>query len=308
MKAKSNARAIRVEIACEVLESVFEECDRYDREETGGRVIGHFALDAGSLVVAAAGVIEPGPNARRSPTSFFQDGDYQTEVFRRLEAKDPSIEHLGNWHTHHMNGYPTLSSGDVETYRRIVNHQLHNLDFFYALLVTNRNEGRTGLDRYALRHYVLVRGENYVHEIGAGDVQVTDEPRIWPRQGCVSVDSPKKDGAEPDETRGVVGVRALDKSVLKVLCPSFEPRLTARTGTFFWKGALSLVDGSAIEVRVVEVGEEDGLYYYPVLTPVSEEVGKLCERPFRSAWEAVRALELQMNREIYDSTMKDGEG
>ena len=87
-----------------------------------------------------AGVIEPGPEARRTRTSFFQDGDYQTEVFRRLEEQDPAIEHLGYWHTHHVNGYPRLSGGDVATYRRIVNHELQNLDFFYALLVTHHRE------------------------------------------------------------------------------------------------------------------------------------------------------------------------
>ena len=38
MKAKRDVPVVRVEIAGEVLENVFEECDRYDREETGGRV------------------------------------------------------------------------------------------------------------------------------------------------------------------------------------------------------------------------------------------------------------------------------
>ena len=45
MKKRRECPAVRVEIAGEVLESVFEECDRYDREETGGRVIGHFDMD-----------------------------------------------------------------------------------------------------------------------------------------------------------------------------------------------------------------------------------------------------------------------
>ena len=307
MKMKSDTPVVRVEIAAEVLESVFEECDRHERDETGGRVVGHFAVDCGTLVVRANGVIEPGPKAKGTRTSFFQDGDYQTDVFRRLEAKDASIEHLGNWHSHHVNGYPTLSAGDVATYRRIVNHDLHNTDFFYALLVTHREEGRSGLERYAVRHYVLFRGEDVVHEIRPGDVRVTDEPRIWPRQDHVSEDRLRRN-VVPDGTRGVVAVRAHDQSVLGVLCPSFEPRLTARTGMFFWKGPLSLVDGSAIDVRVVEVEEDDGLNYYSVLAPASEEVAKLCETPFRSACEAVRALELRMNREIYDSAMKSSEG
>ena len=307
MKEGINHRSIRVEIAREVLESVFEECDRHDREETGGRIVGHFSMDSGTLVVRAAGVIEPGPKARRTSTSFFQDGDYQTEVFRELEVKDPSIEHLGNWHTHHMNGYPTLSKGDVATYRRIVNHQLHNLDFFYALLITSKHKGRTGLERYALRHYVLFRGEGAVYEVDLGDVRVVDAPRIWPRTDGVSKGGPKWEGDESGGTRGAVGVRAHDKSVLRVLWPTFEPRLTARTGTFFWKGSLSLIDGSALYVRVVEVEQEDSLNYYLVLASPSEEVEKLCTMPFHSASEAVRALELRMNQEIYVSTMNGRE-
>ena len=310
MKGTNKAGAIYVEIAGEVLESVFEECDRYDHDETGGRVVGYFSVDRGTLIVQAAGVIEPGPNARRTSTSFFQDGDYQTEVFRRIEAKDPSVEHLGNWHTHHVNGYPTLSAGDVATYRRIVNHHLHNLDFFYALLVTKRNEGRSGLDRYAVRHYVLFRGEDDVHEVRPTEVRVTNRPRIWPKE----VTDPKCDsgaggaggagGVEGDGPRAMADVRARDKSLLGVLCPSMEPRLSSRTGTFFWKGSLPLIDGSEMEIRVAEVEGDGGLLYYPVISNASGEVAELCETPFPSASHAVRALESRMNREIYESAIK----
>lgn len=303
MKPMSKVRAIHVEIAGEVLESVFEECDRHDRDETGGRVVGGFSLDRGALVVRARGVIEPGPNARRTSTSFFQDGDYQTEVFRRLEAEDPSIEHLGNWHTHHVNGYPMLSGGDVATYRRIVNHHLHNLDFFYALLVTNRREG-AGLHRYAVRHYVLFRGDDAVHEIRSTDVRVTDGPRIWPKEVNVSKDASGTNGAEGDGARGILDVRARDQNVLRVLCPSMEPRLSSRTRTFFWKGSLPLIDGSAIELRVAEVEDDGQLVYYPVVSSESEDVARLCETPFPSASHAVRALEARMNREIYESALK----
>ena len=307
MKAKIDARAIRIEIARDALESVFEECDQHDRDETGGRMIGHFAEGRGTLVVRANGVIEPGPRARRSSTSFFQDGDYQTEVFRRLEAQDPAIEHLGNWHTHHVNGYPTLSAGDIATYRRIVNHKLHNLDFFYALLVTRRHEGRVGLDRYAVRHYVLFRGDGSVHEVESADVQITDEPSVWPKSGQELGGGPSSNGTKSDGARGTVVTRAHDQAILGILCPSLEPRLSARTGTFFWKGAIQLVDGSNAEVRVVETEDDDGLVYYPMVSPASEEVAELCETSFKSASEAVRALELRMNREVYESAiMREG--
>ena len=305
MKKRRNVPAVRVEIAAEVLECVFEECDRYDHEETGGRVIGHFAMDRDSVVIQARGAIEPGPSARRTRTSFFQDGHHQTEVFRRIEAKDPTIEHLGNWHTHHMNGYPTLSGGDVATYRRIVNHELHNLDFFYALLVTHRNDGGRGLDRYAIRHYVFFRGDEGVHEIAHDDVTVTREPRIWPKDRRSAPDARGEDGVTGDQTSGSVSaaVRARDKIALGVLFPSFEPRLSVPTGTFFWKGRLPLVDGSEIDVRVAEVADNGDLLYHPIVSPVSEGVAELCGTPFASATHAVRALELQMNLEIYEAAM-----
>ena len=305
MKSKRSVPTVRAEIAAEVLESVFEECDRYDHEETGGRVIGHYAMDGKSLVIRARGVIEPGPNARRSRTSFFQDGNYQANLFRRIEAEDPSIEHLGNWHTHHMNGYPTLSSGDRTTYRRIVNHELHNLNFFYALLVTHRNDGRRGLDRYDVRHYVLFRGDDSVHEIAPTDVKITGDPGIWPKDHRASTDARGDDGAEghgsPASTP--VAVRAQDQIVFGVLFPSFEPRLSAPTRTLFWKGRLPLIDGSTIEVKVAEVEEDGTLLYHPVVSPTSKRVAELCETPFASAAHAMRALESQMNREIYEAAM-----
>ena len=295
-----NVRSVRVEIAGRALQSVFEECDRYDSDETGGRMVGHFTLQRNTLVVRARGVIEPGPNAKRTRTSFFQDGEYQTEVFRRIEGEDPTIEHLGNWHTHHVNGYPNLSGGDVATYRRIVNHELHNLDFFYALLVTARREGRSGLDRYAVRHYVLFRGGDEIYEVDPRDVQITDQAAIWPKDAAAAEDEPETD---PKRERAVA-IRAQDQQVLQVMYPSLKPRLSARSETFYWIGPLPLVDGTEAELRVLEVEEDEGLAYYPRLRPASAEAGELCERSFRSASEAVRALELRLNRAIYRSAAR----
>lgn len=305
MKKKRNVPAVRVEIATGVLESVFEECDRYDHEETGGRVIGYFAMDRDSVVIQPKGVIEPGPNARRTRTSLFQDGNHQTEVFRRIEAEDPAVEHLGNWHTHHMNGYPTLSGGDMATYRRIVNHELHNLDFFYALLVTHRNDGQRALDRYAVRHFVLFRGDDAVYEIEPDYVTVTDDPVIWPKDHCGSTDARGDNGAEVGRTRvpASVMVRAHDHVVLGALFPSLEPRMSTSTGTFFWKGQLPLIDGSAIDLKVAEINYQENLVYYLVVSPTSEQVAELCETSFSSAAHAVRALESLMNREIYEAAM-----
>ena len=291
-------RSVRIEIAGKTLEKVFEECDRHDSDETGGRIVGHFAFERNTLVVRARGVIEPGPNARRSRTSFFQDGDYQTEVFRRIEADDPAIEHLGNWHTHHVNGYPNLSGGDIATYRRIVNHELHNLDFFYALLVTTRREGQSGLARYSVRHYVLFRGDNGVYEIEPRDVRVTDESVIWPKVTAQAEDELERDTT--DANKALV-VRARDQQVLAVMYPSLKPRLSVRSETFFWMGPLPLIDGTEAELRILEIEDDEGLAYYPRVNPNAADVKELCEMPFRSASAAVRAMELRLNQLIYQS-------
>lgn len=301
MNVMRNARSVRVEIAGRALQSVFEECDRYENDETGGRMIGHFALERDTLVVRARGVIEPGPNAKRTRTSFFQDGEYQTEVFRQIEAEDPMIEHLGNWHTHHVNGYPKLSGGDVATYRRIVNHELHNLDFFYALLVTARRGGKSGLGRYAVRHYVLFRGDNEVYEVDPEDVKITDEAPVWPKDTRGVEDEPETDLAQ---SKRAAAVRAYDQQVLAVIYPSLKPRLSARSETFYWKGPLPLIDGTEAELRILEVEDDAGLAYYPRLNPASADAEELCETSFRSASEAVRALEQGLNRAIYRSAAR----
>ena len=64
-----------------------------------------------------------------------------------------------------------------------------------------------------------------------------------------------------------------------------------------------MIDGSAIDLKVAEVEVDGRLAYYPVLSPTSEQVAELCGTAFASAAHAVRALEVQMNREVYESAM-----
>ena len=144
------------------LMTVFDECDSFTDDETGGRVIGTYRETRGELTIEVTGIIEPGPSARRSRVSFFQDGPYQEGIFRQIEQQHPEIEHLGNWHTHHVNGLPHLSGGDITTYTRTVDHKNHNTSFFYALLVIAKNAGATGLSRYVIKHYVFHRGGEHV--------------------------------------------------------------------------------------------------------------------------------------------------
>ena len=301
MRAKEQTSEIAVSICVGALETVFAECDRYEHEETGGRILGTFRRERdGALGITVNGVIGPGPNARRSSSSFFQDGEYQAQVFRHVERAHPDIEHLGNWHTHHVNGYPTLSSGDVETYQRIVNHQNHNLDFFYALLVVARNPEASGLDRYRARHYVLFRGDNRVHEVAAERVSVTDEAVIWPTAA-----EPARPTPLPDAT-----IRAQDKAIFERLYPEIRPYQSRRANTFYWRGAIRLLDDSVIQLIVPELmGDEQPQkpFYQVFVKDMSEACSavatQLGEQHFHSAVEAVYSCEQQMNRTLYQAAL-----
>ena len=174
---KSKRPTFKITIAKGALESIFDECDLYDSHETGGRLIGTYQKTEGHYDIHLMGVIGPGPLAKRSSVSFFQDGEYQEEVFRRIEEAHPHVEHLGNWHTHHCNGLATLSHGDHETYQRIVNHEKHNLNFFYGLLVVKKNHG--GSPRYHVKHFFFQRNDPRVDEVPHNYVHIVDEPVWW---------------------------------------------------------------------------------------------------------------------------------
>ena len=159
-----------VTIPSNILEGIYDECDKYEDAETGGRLLG-FLNDKNIIEVRA--LIAAGPKARRTRTSLFQDGEYQERVFRGIEKLYPRIMHLGNWHTHHVNGLETLSNGDVKTYSKAVNSPKHAQDFFYALLVTRQT---LGIQRYFTKHFVFFRGLGFMQ---------LDNDRIWVTQPSV---------------------------------------------------------------------------------------------------------------------------
>jgi proteasome lid subunit RPN8/RPN11 len=290
-----------VTIAQRALESIFDECDRYDADETGGRLLGTYRGRGSSIDIDVSGVIGPGPNARRTSTSFFQDGDYQERVFRSVEAQHPEVEHLGNWHTHHVNGHPTLSGGDIATYRNIVNHRSHNTDFFYALLVVRKNTKRS--PRYDVRHYLLRRNDETVYEIPHDEVRVVDLP-LWsttgPDDGSTqpthrSVETPHQVLANPE--------RARDRDFFADFYPDLKPLFSEKLQAPYWKGALTLVDGSRLDVVTLE-SADGGPPEYSIVTSKNYAIcaGALAAykgRKFRSARHAIIQLERDLNREIY---------
>lgn len=294
---RSRKPPVSISIARAGLESIFDECDQYDVDETGGRLIGSYSKKRSHYDIQVLGVIGPGPNARRSGTSFFQDGEYQEGIFRSIEESHANVEHLGNWHTHHVNGFPTLSAGDKNTYVNTVNHEKHNTDFFYALLVVHKNRGRE--PRYEVKHYFFRRGDDTVYEIPDAQVRLVNTPIIWP---------PKSERATPpsDLTQQSTAPnleRAKDQELFSDFYPNLKALLSKSIGALYWKGSLPLVDGSRVEVVVLE-DSANGVPHYSITTAhektiLSDVSANYKERRFPSARHAVLHLERDLNQAIY---------
>lgn len=298
MLFRSKIPSFSIKLARAALESIFDECDRYDADETGGRLIGTYRQRRGRLEIDAKDVLEPGPNAQRTATYFLQDGEYQEKVFREIEAVNPEIEHLGNWHTHHVNGFPTLSGGDVETYFRIVNHKNHNTDFFYALLVVSKNRG--GNPRYNVKHFVFRRSDDNVYEIPSSEVRLVDAPLLRARNASSGVASAPNGAHERENLE-----RAKDQDFLSEFFPDFKPMLSKDSGALYWKGRLSLIDGSRVDVVAIENHQGEAQSYsigYACNNPaLADIVQKYKRRKFPGARHAVLRLEHDLNQALYQA-------
>ena len=297
---RSKKSPVSVSIAQGGLESIFDECDRYDIDETGGRLVGTYHKKGIHYDIQVSGVIGPGPNARRSTTSFFQDGEYQETIFRSIEESHPNIEHLGNWHTHHVNGFPTLSAGDKATYFKTVNHDKHNTDFFYALLVVRKNHGRG--PRYEVKHYFFHRGDDTVYEIPDRAVQIVDVPVLWPSHAERA--TPTGDLPPSSATQSTANLeRTKDQDLFSEFYPSLKALFSKKMGALYWKGALPLIDGSEAEIVAIEHGTDESSLYSITTSSRSAVLAELLasyeQRRFPSARHAVFHLERDLNRVIY---------
>jgi len=268
-------------------------------DETGGRIIGTYNKHRKEYQIDVLGVIGPGPNAQRSATSFFQDGEYQERVFRQVEEEYPNTEHLGNWHSHHPNGLQTLSSGDRATYQRVVNHDKHNTDFLYALLVVRKTPLQDS--RYEIKHFIAFRNDDKVHEIPQSQVLVLDQSRVKSGSAKVVFDTSASSAATP-VARNAAAERAKDQEFFSEFFPSLTPIFSKGLGSVYWKGRIALIDGSHAEVLAIERPDRgDATYAITVKNHkgnASEIVESYKERSFKSARHAVLHLERDINREI----------
>lgn len=306
----ARAKNVSLLIPRSALEAVFDECDRYDADETGGRVLGTYEMRGGELTIRVSGIIEPGPNADRTATYFKQDGEYQERVFREVEDREPSVEHLGNWHTHHVNGLRHLSGGDIATYERTVNHRNHNTDFFYALLVIERKGGK-GLERYIFKNYLLRRGDPEVYEIPASALRLIDSPLIWPSATPpptrLVAPPPSHVETAPADDDVLRRNRVCDRDFAAEFYPKLAPFQSKELGVY-WRGPIPLIDGSSLEVVVLEDASGSMPTYRINLREFPEFLAdiskKLSSRDFSSCRAALLTAERMCNLELYETHPK----
>ena len=58
---------VSISIAQDVLEAIYDECDRYDVDETGGRIIGTYKQKGAHYDIQVLEMLGPGPHAANSP-------------------------------------------------------------------------------------------------------------------------------------------------------------------------------------------------------------------------------------------------
>jgi hypothetical protein len=157
-----------------VIDYIAVELKKSPDVEEGGKYVGYLlrerhpqlkplGLDPRRPATIITDFLPSGPNAVRTAVELQPDGEYQEALFRRLEAVDSSIEHLGTWHSHHCNGLQTLSSGDVAGYLRTVNRREYRPDVFIASLVKRvpHDVDEPGW----IDHYLFVKGDEEFYRI-----------------------------------------------------------------------------------------------------------------------------------------------
>ena len=103
-------------------------------EETGGDLFG-FWTHSGFPIVQY--VIGPGPHARRTASSFYQDREYLVECGDKLRTSH-GLQHIGEWHSHHTLPMDHPSQGDKMTVERAL--ESYSLDRFLLLICNLRGD------------------------------------------------------------------------------------------------------------------------------------------------------------------------
>jgi integrative and conjugative element protein (TIGR02256 family) len=103
-------------IPSKLYEEMAGEASEWEPLETGGALMGYVSE---SKDIVVTGLIDAGPLAQRTKTTFSHDFDYQSDLMAQMyEASGRLDRYLGDWHTH-PKGSRRMSFRDRRTLRHI---------------------------------------------------------------------------------------------------------------------------------------------------------------------------------------------
>lgn len=224
--------------------------------EEGGKLVGYITYER-KIEVTITSYLDSGPLAQKSVTHIIPDGNYQDDLFQILLKWDQQVEHVGSWHSHHCNGYPTLSKGDIEGYLHNVNNSNYNANIFVALLI--KSVGRNSMDydififmRNSPSYYVIPKSTIQVVKIKSRLNELLSICEALTLDTKQSPISPYNQGKRGQQTYAIADNQSMlllqDKEWISEHFPSATLMRSHSTGILSWKWFMMAHD-STFEIR-----------------------------------------------------------
>jgi hypothetical protein len=276
-KSRTAPRRSELAISVAIAKSVYERISSNlsgSSIEDGGKLLGSINQTGKQLSIRVDAYIDSGPRVSSSTTHLHPDGEYQEAMFRVIEIFDPTIEHIGSWHSHHCNGLERLSDGDIEGYIRTVNKPDYNLDVFLAFLIIGLNRSTV-----KARYYVFLRGNEEWFELDESTVSILPEASpldpillageatsreyrsqhtFLAKSGATAADRRMDSKGEPTERNqsdAAKQLRAEDQRWIKDAYPSAKASLNKKSGAIAWTWTIPTGWGQ-VDVKYIHPGKK----------------------------------------------------
>ncbi|MCX4988456.1 hypothetical protein [Streptomyces sp. NBC_00568] len=152
------------------------EIEKNPDVEVGGKFVGYIRNSSpvtrrrkaklADLEVEVCDYLDSGPGTSRSAVFHHPDTEYQLELFQRIEREFPGLAFIGLWHSHHPNGFPNLSRGDIQAHWGTVNSPRYDQEIMISSLAID-DTGILGGKTFA-----FPRGSEKYYEIAPDSIQV----------------------------------------------------------------------------------------------------------------------------------------
>lgn len=134
---KDEKNHFEIEIFSTEFEYISKCVLEYQNLETGGDLFGRWIDSSKSSIDYVLG---PGPNVKRTSTSFYQDRNFLVSGGNTL-INNYGLYHVGEWHSHHKLGLREPSSGDVNTIKLAFENPKYKLNKFLLIICTIEENG-----------------------------------------------------------------------------------------------------------------------------------------------------------------------